>query len=273
MADPVYSAIIRVGMGLFRSLDLQFDTRGQANVPAAGGGVVVINHTGYLDFAIAGVPFWYSHRRFVRFMAKDDVFRHPIGGPLMKGMKHIPVDRGAGAAAYQAAVDALARGEFVGVFPEATISQSFRLKEFKSGAARMAMESGTPIIPLVIWGSQRVWTKGRKRRMIRDGRHTPVTISVGEPLRPANGETAEQLSGRVREVMQQLLETVQADYPQQPRDASDRWWLPEALGGSAPTPEEAWKADAAEAEAKALKRAEKQANAQVKARGRQPDRG
>ena len=241
MAEPVYSSIIRAALVLFRSLDLTFDTRGQDNVPASGGGVVVINHTGYLDFAIAGVPFWFARKRFVRFMAKDDVFHHPISGPLMKGMKHIPVDRTAGAAAYQAAVEALSRGEFVGVFPEATVSQSFCLKEFKSGAARMAMESGTPIIPLVIWGSQRIWTKGRKRRMIRDGRHTPVTISVGGPISPRDGETPEALSCRVREVMQGILEAVQADYPQQPSGPADRWWL---------------------------RRAEKQAAAQAKTAGR-----
>lgn len=268
MAEPVYSSIIRAALVLFKSLDLEFDSRGQDNVPDTGGGVVVINHTGYLDFAIAGVPFWYAQKRFVRFMAKDDVFHHPISGPLMKGMKHIPVDRTAGAAAYQEAVNALKGGEFVGVFPEATVSQSFCLKEFKSGAARMAMESGTPVIPLVIWGSQRIWTKGRKRAMIKDGRHTPITISLGASIAPLPGETAEALSGRVRDVMQSMLEKVQADYPVQPSGPDDRWWLPDHLGGTAPTPEEAWKADAEESAAKALKRAEKQAAAQAKGKKR-----
>ena len=76
-------------------------------------------------------------------MAKKEVFDHRVSGPLMRGMKHIPVDRpGAAADSYRLAVEALRRGEIVGVFPEATISESYELKEFKSGAARMALEAG-----------------------------------------------------------------------------------------------------------------------------------
>ena len=107
---------------------------------------MVINHTGYLDFAYAGLAAQRSGR-LVRFMAKDSVFTHRVSGPLMRGMKHIPVDRAAGAGSYAAAVDALRDGEIVGVFPEATISRSFELKDFKNGAARMAAEAGVPILP------------------------------------------------------------------------------------------------------------------------------
>jgi 1-acyl-sn-glycerol-3-phosphate acyltransferase len=69
----------------------------------------------------------------------------------------------------------------VGVFPEATISTSYELKEFKTGAARMAMEAGVPLLPCVIWGSQRIFTKGRKKDLTRG---TPITIAVGEPFTP-----------------------------------------------------------------------------------------
>ncbi|MCZ9337551.1 1-acyl-sn-glycerol-3-phosphate acyltransferase, partial [Streptomyces sp. TRM76130] len=67
-------------------------------------------------------------QRLVRFMAKESVFRHRISGPLMRGMKHIPVDRKQGETAYAHALDSLRSGEVVGVFPEATISESFTLK-------------------------------------------------------------------------------------------------------------------------------------------------
>jgi 1-acyl-sn-glycerol-3-phosphate acyltransferase len=89
-------------------------------------------------------------------MAKKEIFDHPIAGPLMRGMKHISVDRNNGAPSFLAALKALDKGEIVGVFPEATISQSFELKDMKSGVIRLAMESGAPILPMVIWGSQRV---------------------------------------------------------------------------------------------------------------------
>ena len=113
-------------------------------------------------------------------MAKQEIFANRIAGPLMRGMHHIPVDRDAGLASYKAALAALKPGEVVGVFPEATISQSFTVKEIKSGAARMAAAAGVPLIPMALWGTQRLWTKGRPRSLIQ--RHVPVSILVGEPM-------------------------------------------------------------------------------------------
>jgi len=254
VAELVYPPAIRLALGVFRSLDLRIDVVGLEHVPATGGGVVVMNHTGYLDFALAGVPFWRAQRRVVRFMAKDEVFRHKLSGPLMRGMKHIPVDRSAGSAAFRAALAALQAGEFVGVFPEATISRSFCLKEFKDGAVRMAMQADVPIIPVVLWGSQRVWTKGRKRDF-KAARHTPISITVGAPLLPQKGVRRPEMTAELISRMQTLLEQTQARYPGRPSGDDDRWWLPAHLGGTAPTLEEAAALDAAEAAARAAKRA------------------
>jgi 1-acyl-sn-glycerol-3-phosphate acyltransferase len=249
MAEPVYRPVIAVAKGLFRYLGLKFDISGQENVPIVGGGVVAMNHTGYLDFALAGFAFQ-PQKRLVRFMAKKEVFDHKVSGPLMRGMKHIPVDREAGAGSYQAAVDALRSGELVGVFPEATISQSFELKEFKSGAARMASEAGVPLIPVVLWGSQRVWTKGRKRTKTRG---TSIRIVVGEPFMPEGDPTA--ATTELKKRMQVLLEQARSTYRGAPRDGDDRWWLPVSLGGTAPTLEQAEVADADVRAARAAKRA------------------
>ena len=82
---------------------------------------------------------------------------------LIKHTGTIPVDRRAGAGAYAVAVERLRAGELVAVYPEATISRSFELKEFKTGAARMALEAQVPIIPLIVWGAQRMWTKDHPR--------------------------------------------------------------------------------------------------------------
>ncbi len=236
MAEPVYPAVIHFALGTFKALGLKLDVRGIEHVPATGGGVVAINHIGYLDFALAGVPFWYGHRRLIRFMAKDQVFRHPVSGPLMRGMKHIPVDRAAGAGAYRAALTALRGGELIGVFPEATISQSYCLKEFKTGAVRMAVSASVPIYPLVLWGSQRVWTKGRQRDL-RAARGTPVTITLGAPLHLPAGTDAVAGSVALAAAMENLLAAAQRDYPTDPAGAS--WWLPARAGGGAPTPERA----------------------------------
>ena len=252
--DPVYQPVIRVAIGTFRALGLRIETVGQEHVPATGGAVVALNHVSYLDFMLGGVPFWYAHRRLVRFMAKQEVFAHPVAGPLMRGMRHIPVDRSAGADAYQAAVAALRGGELVGVFPEATISRSWCLKEFKTGAVRMAQEAGVPVVPVVLWGGHRVLTKGRPRSL-RTARGTPITITVGEPMRaPADGDPI-ALTADLKARMAALLDGAQRAYPVDPAGAP--WWLPAHLGGSAPTVEAAEQLDAAERAARSARRDEK----------------
>jgi 1-acyl-sn-glycerol-3-phosphate acyltransferase len=250
MSEPVYRPVIGFARSVFAALGLKFDVSGHERVPATGGGVVAINHTGYLDFALAGFAFL-PQKRLVRFMAKKQVFDHKISGPLMRGMKHIPVDREAGAGSYQSAVDALRRGELVGVFPEATISQSFELKDFKTGAARMAQEAGVPIIPVIVWGSQRVWTKGRPKDFRRRG--TSIRIVVGEPFAPDGDAVQATKDLKVR--MQVLLDEARATYQGAPRDADDTWWVPAALGGTAPTLEAAEAADAQVRADRATKRA------------------
>src|SRR5690606_37323626 len=106
-------------------------------------------------------------KRLVRFMAKKEIFDNRIAGPLMRGMHHISVDRAAGKASYDEAVDRLRSGEVVGVFPEATISRSFTVKPIKSGAVRMAADAGVPVVPMALWGTQRLWTKGRPRTLTK----------------------------------------------------------------------------------------------------------
>src|SRR5690242_3506133 len=164
MSDLVYPPVIALAKTLFRVLDLRITVDGAANVPRTGGAVIACNHVSYLDFIFCGLGA-HESRRLVRFMAKQSIFSHRIGGPLMRGMHHIPVDSDAGLAADRAALAALKAGEVVGVFPEATISQSFTVKEIKSGAARLAAAAKVPLIPMALWGTQRLWTKGRPRHL------------------------------------------------------------------------------------------------------------
>ncbi|NDZ83684.1 1-acyl-sn-glycerol-3-phosphate acyltransferase [Streptomyces sp. SID10853] len=233
MAELVYRPVIGAARGLFKALDLKIDTQGSENIPRSGGAVLVSNHIGYLDFIFNGLAAL-PQKRLVRFMAKESVFRHKVSGPLMRGMKHIPVDRKQGEAAYRHALRALRSGEIIGVFPEATISESFTLKGFKSGAARLAQDAGVPLIPMALWGTQRLWTKGRPRNLKRS--HIPVTVRVGEPMDAPSDEYAGAITRRLRERMQELLEAAQRAYPVRPKNASDTWWIPAHLGGTAPTP-------------------------------------
>ena len=248
--DPVYWPVVGLVRTVFRAQGLQFTLTGTEFVPRRGGAVMAINHTAYPDFTYAGYAALPA-RRLVRFMAKEAVFRHPVSGPLMRGMKHIPVDRQAGATAYRAAVAALRAGEIVGVYPEATISRSFELMDFKPGAARMAQEAGVPILPTIVWGGQRVWTKDHPTRLGRSG--IPIHVAVGQPIRVGADQDVAEATARLRECMAELLERVWADYPSLP--AQEQVFLPQRLGGQAPTPEEAAELRREELARKAAKRA------------------
>jgi 1-acyl-sn-glycerol-3-phosphate acyltransferase len=253
VAEFVYPPVIRTALAAFKALDVRFEIRGAEHVPATGGAVLVSNHISYLDFIFAGMGAYKVAKRKTRFMAKDDVFKHRISGPLMRGMKHIAVDRTDGQPAYDAAVSALRAGEVVGVFPEATISRSFMLKKFKTGAARMAADAGAPLLPVVLWGTQQLWTKGRPKTLTK--RHVPVTIMIGEPIHLAPTDKPVMVTRRLRAAMSEMLDRAQREYPARPTGPEDSWWLPAHLGGTAPTLEEAEALDEAEAAAKAARRA------------------
>ena len=232
--EYVYRPVLALARVVFKAQGIRFDISGAENVPRTGGAVMAINHTGYMDFTYAGYAALPS-KRLVRFMAKESIFGHRVSGPLMRGMKHIPVDRNAGAGSFRAAVNALKAGEIVGVFPEATISLSFELKEFKSGTVRMAQAAGVPILPVTIWGSQRVWTKNHPKRLGRT--NIPVLLTIGEPIEAPRKGDAEAINTHLHTVMTTQLHEQQSRYPTLTGD--DLKFVPARLGGTAPTPEEA----------------------------------
>ncbi|WP_024801298.1 1-acyl-sn-glycerol-3-phosphate acyltransferase [Nocardia sp. BMG51109] len=227
--EPVFDILTGLVRTLFRAQGLRIDIGGQEHIPRTGGAVLAVNHTAYLDFMEVGLVGRESGRN-VRYMMKAELERGIVGW-LMKQCKAIGVDRSAGAQSFARAVTALRDGEIVVVYPEATISRSFELKEFKSGAARMSIESGVPIVPMVIWGAQRVWTKDIPKRL---GRHRfPIAIRIGEPI-PVR-DSADALTAELRVRMERLLADAQRDY-EMPAGAR---WVPARLGGAAPTPEQA----------------------------------
>ena len=251
--EPVYGTVIQAARLAWRLQGLTFTVTGVEQLPATGGAVVAINHTSYFDFTFAGLPAYKQGLgRKVRFMAKKEVFDHKITGPLMRSLRHIEVDRDSGAASFAAAVAALKAGELVGVYPEATISRSFEIKEFKSGGARMAIEAGVPIVPHIVWGAQRIWTKGHPKKLWRP--KVPITVAVGEPIEPTL--PAPELTQLLHSRMQHLLERVQDAYGPHP---PGEFWVPHRLGGGAPSLAEANRMDAEEASQKAAAKAARRA--------------
>ena len=230
MADLVYPPVVVFLKSFWKYLGLRFDFKGVENIPRDGGAILAMNHVGYLDFALIGTAAL-PVNRYVRFMAKKEIFENKIAGPLMRGMHHISVDRSSGSASFVAALRALKSGEIVGIFPEGTISVSFELKEFKSGAVRLAMGAGVPVIPAVVWGSQRIWTKKVKRNLKRNKYR--ISVTFGEPLYFTKADDVEEGEAQLRAAMQALLLDVQSHYPDSHEGAR---WAPIRLGGSAPAP-------------------------------------
>jgi len=222
---------------------------GLENIPERGGAVIAINHTSYIDWLPAALAAYKRHR-LLRFMIKQEMTAVKIVNFLIRHTGTIPVDRKAGAGAYGVAVERLRAGELVAVYPEATISRSFELKEFKSGAARMAIEADVPIVPHIVWGAQRIWTKDHPKKMWRP--KVPISIAVGEPIAPTL--PAAELTALLHHRMQHLLEQVQDAYGPYPPGA---FWVPKRLGGGAPTLLEAARLDAEEAAARAARRAQR----------------
>lgn len=247
MHELTYRLIIRAFRLLFVLLGLRIDVRGKEHLPTSGPVIVACNHIGFLDFAFVGLAANRRHR-WVRFMAKQSAFDSPLSGPLMRAMRHIPVDRSCGAPAARQGRDALRRGEMVGIFPEATISRAWTLKPFMRGAATLSVHEQVPIVPVAVWGGHRVLTVDG-RWSLRRGK--PITILIGKPIIPAEeaegAKTADVagMDAELRGRMQDLLDQAQLGYPDVPRDDADRWWMPRHLGGSAPTPKVAAELDAA----------------------------
>ena len=230
MADLVYPPVIVLVKAFWRYLGFNFDFQGQDNVPRKGGAILAINHTSYLDFALAGTAALPANR-YVRFMAKKELFDNKIAGPLLRGMHHINVDRSNGSASFVAALRALKSGEIIGIFPEGTISTSFEIKGLKSGAVRLAMGAGVPVIPTIVWGGQRVYTKGVKPNLKR-GR-IPVSVTFGQPITYSRDSDVDSAEAHLREVMIQMLREVQEKYPD---SHVGQRWAPVRLGGTAPAP-------------------------------------
>ena len=229
--EPVYTGAIGVGRLLFGVLGVKLRVAGRDHLPSDGGAVIAITHFGYLEFAIVEWVTWLANRRRIRFMAKTGAFTGWPLGALMRNMKHIPVDRAAGSHAYDAAVEALQRGELIGVFPEGTVSRSFEVQRLKAGAARLAQEAGVPLIPVAVWGAHRILTKGAAGKP-RDRLGVPVYVAIGDPVHVGPADDIHDASDALRASLQRLTDHLQDIYPV---EGTGTWWQTARRGGTAPS--------------------------------------
>jgi len=167
-----------IGRPLFRVL-FSAEYHGIDNVPENGAVIIAGNHPSYLDPALVMLPL----KRPVKFMAWDALFKIPLFGPLIRALGAFPVDirKGKGEAAYRQAVRVLERGDVLGIFPEGGRSEWGVMGELRNGVARLALETGAPIVPVTIGGAYRAWPKWKllpKPARIIVRYHQPIHLSA-----------------------------------------------------------------------------------------------
>jgi 1-acyl-sn-glycerol-3-phosphate acyltransferase len=180
------------------------DWRGRENMPREGGVIVVANHYSFFDPISLG-HFLVKTGRTPRFMAKAGVFKNPVLGRLFKAAGQIPVHRESREAAYalRDAVAAIERGEVVIMYPEGTMTKDPDLWPMvgKSGAARMALRTGAPILPVAQWGAQEVFAPysltphffPRKTLKVTAGPPIDLASVVGKEITSTSLNTATDL--------------------------------------------------------------------------------
>jgi 1-acyl-sn-glycerol-3-phosphate acyltransferase len=207
--DPVYS-LAKAVFSPFLRYGLHWTMEGTDRIPADGPVILASNHVSYLDpLTLAWVAD--SRDRHVRYLAKVELFEKPVLGWLLRAAHQIPVTRGKESAsgALAAALDALARGECVAVFPEGTISQDFEPMRGKSGTARLAQQAGLPVVPVGLWGTQRILTKGRKPHWQWGVAQTAV---VGEPVKIGEGEHVKAATERIMDAIRECVTRARDGY-------------------------------------------------------------
>jgi putative phosphoserine phosphatase/1-acylglycerol-3-phosphate O-acyltransferase len=187
----------------------RFDISGVEHLPETGSGIVVGNHRSYFDPMAMGLALA-QHGRPVRFLGKKEVFDAPVVGQLAKAFGGIRVDRGTGSdEPLLAAADALRGGQLVAMMPQGTIPRgpAFFDPVLKGrwGAARLAQMSGAPVIPVGLWGTERVWPRSSRLPNMLNVTNPPlVTIRVGEPVKLV-GKSLDADTKRIMSAIAELL--------------------------------------------------------------------
>ena len=205
---------------LFPWLDLQL--HGIDQLASGGGAIVAANHRSYLDPLLVGLVAARAGRP-VRFLAKKEVTDAPLVGEIVRSLGVIRVDRGSGSdAPLVEAATALRAGELIAVFPQGTIPRGPDFFEptlvGRPGIGRLALQTGAPVVPLGIWGSEAAWPRNRRLPYLLNLADPPtVPLAVGAPFVPA-GEDPVAITAEVMGRIQQLL-PAEARLHHQPTEA------------------------------------------------------
>lgn len=189
------------------------DWRGMEHIPATGPVIIVANHISHADPLVLA-HYVYDAGRWPAFLAKSGLFEVPVLGPLLRAVDQTPVHRGTVDAvkALDAAVAALKDGKCVLIYPEGTTTKEPELWPMrgKTGAARLWLTTGAPVVPVVMWGPQRLFDP--RTRKLRPMPRTPVSVVAGPPLdlsawqgAPPNTRTLTQITDHIMLTLRDML--------------------------------------------------------------------
>jgi 1-acyl-sn-glycerol-3-phosphate acyltransferase len=232
--ELTYRVAVALGHAGLRALDLKVTGIGLENVPDSGPVLLAATHVSYPDFLFVQAAARPTGRH-IRFMSRHDVWQVPGLSRPMDAMRHIPVDRQAPAGAYVKARRLLREGEAVLSFPEAGISYSYTVRSLMRGAAALAAETGAPIVPVAIWGSQRIYSVGVPEPPPDLTRGRRIDITFGEPVHVAPGADLVGVTTELGHTLTAMLERLQQMPEHRPRPGERATWYPAHLGGHAPT--------------------------------------
>jgi 1-acyl-sn-glycerol-3-phosphate acyltransferase len=184
------TALLRLIFRLFTVIKVS----GVENLPQSGGVVLVANHLTEFDV----FPMQFVLPRLIFFMGKAELFKNPLIDPVFRRLGGFPVYRGERDDwAVQHALRLLEHGQVLGMFPEGKRSRGRGLRTAKTGAARFAIQSGAPIVPMAVVGTDRVFRRFPRR--------TRVTIIVGAPIYPGKDDSPLELTDRAMFTLAQML--------------------------------------------------------------------
>ena len=190
-------------------------------IPATGGCILVFNHVSHVD-PLTAAHIVYDHGRMPRYLAKSGLFKNRALATFLRAAGQIPVERLSKNAkgAFDAAVAAVNAGEVVVVYPEGTLTRDPDLWPMvgKSGAARIALETGAPVIPVGQWGAHNLLYPYAKKPHLFP--RTQITMKVGDPVplddlraKPRTIETINQATARIMDALTALVAELRHEQP------------------------------------------------------------
>lgn len=178
-------------------------------IPATGGVILVSNHVTKID-PLTVAHFVHDHGRIPRFLAKAGLWDVPVVGWLAESTGQVPVARMSSDAvgAFDAAVEALAEGACIVVYPEGTVTRDPDLWPMrgKTGAARMALASGAPVVPVVHWGEQQILAPYAKKPKLFP--RATVRVTVGDPIDLSDLATGEVTREKINEATNRIMAAI-----------------------------------------------------------------